>query len=93
MIYKSIDPIRVEDFIKALESNGWLCVLKDAGQPNFIGWGYHYRWEKNDPQTKLDLHFADNQGKQSCHLEISLSAFKILQSFITPYVIEVSDDD
>lgn len=82
----------VDDFAKMIESQGWDCVLKDGGQPHFIGWGFHYRWQKDAESNQVDLHFADNQGKQSCHLEMSLPAFKLLDESLQPFLITVTDE-
>lgn len=84
MIYKTLDPMQVSTFESLLNQENWHLVHQDGGQGHFIGWSYLKRWEKEmeGKQAEVTLHFSENQGVQSSHLEMNPAAKPMIENLL-----------
>lgn len=95
MIYKNLEPSSVSDFEKLLMQSHWELVHQDGGQGHFIGWSYLKRWQKetDHKMAEVTLHFSENQGVQSSHLEMNPAAKPLVEALLEKLAPVKSDRD
>lgn len=89
MIYREILPSQADEFQKRMKDNQWEMVSQDGGQSEFIGWAYIMHWrlpsEGESKEAEVWLHFSENQGVQTAHLEMNPTAKPLIDALLSDW--------